>query len=356
MKSNPKQHKKVIEFVERHFPDAELRYRKNGMEYRMVCPFCDGGTFQEASFDLNVEKGACQCHRATCRWKGSIPWFVHKFLDVDYKRAEAIVSGDRATNLEELNADLGMLHRQLDMDFSTKVDSTEVENVEAWVDGSIPVVGSEMEASVRAWLEQERGYDPDGFLDRNPLYVPPQYGAMKNRVLFEVASEENRGYLAYAMSRSVQPKTLNPPGAILSRLLYNYTKVKKGKVLFICEGLFDAARILSWGFHATCIFGVNISKRQLRLIRDAECEEVCVCLDYGTEEASREVAKQVSEFMSYKLTSIIKIEREGADPDELTQSEFLSYYKKRRYVIANSEQRLRVKRAQLKKLTKSGTI
>jgi hypothetical protein len=360
LQHNEKKTKKIMEFVEAHFPDAEAHNRGRGLEYRFLCPFCEGGTTREAVFDLNPYTGACRCWRASCDWRSSVEWFVKNYLDVSYERAVEIVSGEKATSLEELQADLQVLEKQLSRRHTRSEVNPDHESLNVWVRGSKPLKGHMMEEEIRQWIQDIRGYDVEDFLDKHNIYVPPQIGRYKGRILFEVKSDGDRAYLAYAVDRSLERKTLNPSGRVLSQMLYNYDRIKNGKVLFICEGVFDSARLMSFGFYATSLFGVNVSPRQLRLLADTKAEEIAVCLDHGTESKAKDIATKIADFAPDKRVSVIRINKKhwkmgfpfekGMDPDDLSEEQFMTYFKHRLRKTKGVEDRLRIN---LKKLAKS---
>jgi|AntRauTorcE11897_2_1112592.scaffolds.fasta_scaffold02076_5 DNA primase len=363
MEQNEKRTSKIIDFVEAHFPDATAHNRGQGVEYRFLCPFCHGGNNSEAVFDLNPVTGACRCWRATCDWRSSVEWFVMHYLDVSFERAVEIVSGEKASNLEELRADLQVLEKQFERRHKRSEVEPEHESIDTWVQGSKPLKAHPLREKVESWIKDIRGYDVDTFLSQHELYIPPQMGQFKGRVLFEVKSDGDRAYLAYAVDRSLERKTLNPSGKILSQMLYNYDRVKNGKILFVCEGIFDSARLLSFEAYATSLFGVNISPRQLRLLADTKAEEIVVCLDHGTEKKARDIATKIGEFAPDKKVSILRINEKhwqmgfpfekGMDPDDLSEEQFLTYFKYRIRKSQGERDRLRIKMKKLGRMRKS---
>ena len=351
MEQNPKKIKKIKRFVEKHFPDATSKKVSGGEEYRFLCPFCRGGRTREVSFDLNPVRGACRCWRASCGWRSSIEWFVKHYLGVSYPRAVEIVGAGEAGTVEEVMADLKMLEElntnQIDEDYGSE------DVVTAWIDGATPLDESDwlIQKDVKEWIENKRGYDFEEFSSIHEIWVPPQIGAYEDRVLFSIECRNSVGYLLYAIDNRVEPKTLNPSGKVLSNMIYRWDEIKNSRVVFVCEGFFDAARLTSYGYNATCLFTTYISNRQAFLLSEMAAEEICFIFDHGVESLAREAAKLVSEYSPDKDLSVINICEEyyigdnwkdGIDPDDLTEDEFLAYYSMRSKKL-NEEQKLQSK-------------
>lgn len=360
LEQNQKKRKKIIEFVEKHFDDAKAHDRGKGFEYRFLCPFCNGGNTQERSFDLNPVTGACRCWRASCNWRSSVEWFVKHYLDVPYQRAVEIIGGEEAETPEELQKDLRVLGEQMERYHKRSDINSERDSIDVWVRGSKPLTDEHrLFSRISAWIKDERGYNVEKFLEQHNLYVPPQIGRFDGRVLFEVRSDGDRAYLAYAFNQNLERKTLNPSGKVLSQMLYNYDKVKRNRVIIVCEGIFDSARLYSYGFGATSLFGVNASPRQLRMLSDTNAEEICVALDHGTLKRAKELAMEIGEYIPDKRVSILRIDEKqwisslkfekGTDPDDLSEKQFMEYWKHRLRKASGEKDRLRIK---LKKLAR----
>lgn len=340
----------LARFIEKHFPDAEEHNRGTGTEYRFVCPFCKGGRHNEVSFDVNIDKGVTRCWRATCGYKGSAGWFLKDFLDVSYPEAERILKGESEVSLSDLKADSVLLYEEVKKRYSSVDLSLLGRKIDEWVDGAEPVGWSAGLDDVLYWLEEDRGYEPYEFLDQHSLYYPPQEGRWSGRVLFEVRSLINRAYLAYAYYPDMKPKTLNPPGAVLSKMLYNYDDAFSGDTVFICEGIFDSARLKSWGLHAVSVFGVALSPDQVYLLSKMKAKELCILLDHGAEEAALGMCETLSEYIKNKDITICQIEREKADPDDLEPDEFMEYFDKRKRRANRLDDQLVARMAKLKKM------
>jgi DNA primase len=318
------------DFLEKHFQISHAGGRGTADEIRFLCPFCHGGSSGELSFDVNLEKGVTRCWRATCGYRGSAGWFVKDVLGVDFAEAVKILDGEKDTSLSELKADTLAMFAEIEKRYSNVDFSMLGSRIDEWVVDSDPLSWSPMLDDVIDWLDNERGYDPEPFMDQHNLYVPPQQGKWEGRILFEVRSLMNRAYLAYSIWPDIKPKTINPPGAVLSKMLYNYNEAYHGETVFVCEGIFDSARLKSWGLHSVAIFGVNISIDQIYLLSKTKAKEICVLLDNGAEEAAVKVCGQLADYIKDKEITIMNITRQGADPDELEEDEFMDCFERRR--------------------------
>jgi hypothetical protein len=344
---NPIHKKNLLEFIGNHFDRREERSSSStGEEIRVYCPFCHGGPKQEFSFDINVSKGAVRCWRATCAYSASAGWFLKDFLDIPYHKAMEILEGEGVSSVDNLRLEAKHLESSLENKHRGFDLAALGETIDIWPNHCNDLDWRNGFEDVSEWIEN-RGYDPEEFMDQHRLYWPEQIGRMEGRVLFEVRTLMHRTYLAYAIYPEVQPKTLNPPGAVLSRMLYNYNSVLSSETVFVCEGIFDAARLISWGLSAVALFGVNISIDQVYLLSKLKAKEICVLLDNGADDKAVKVVQTLAEFISHKKISMATIEREGADPDELSEEEFLRYFKKRSFYLNNEKDILKQKVASL---------
>lgn len=321
--------------VEKHFQDTEMFERRTGTEIRTICPFCHGGASGEASFDINLDKGVTRCWRGTCGYSGSAAWFVKDFLSVTYPEALDILEGDGVGSISELQASLAFMEKKIEEKHEAPAENILGETIEEYITGSQPVQELDIYDDVVTWLER-RGFDPCLFLEQNTLHGVPYQGRYSGRALFEVTTLDHIAYLAYSISPEIKPKTLNPKGNVLSRMLYNYNDAADGSVIFVCEGVFDAARLKSWGLDAVAIFGLNMSVEQVYLLSKTSAKEICLMLDHGTTEKAIEIVKLISQFILNKDITVITIEKEGADPDDLTYEEVSELFSKRKR-WANSE-------------------
>lgn len=324
----------ILDFLKEHFNVVD---ESRTPEVRIFCPFCKGGRNNDFSFDVNLEKETGRCWRAKCSWRGSFAKFLVDFLKVEYREAYKILEGKPPETVDEILGLISRLKDSVDKDLETQVDSKQ-ERIDSWVKGAVRVEESSRLEEVSQWLRDERGYSPERFLEHHNLFIPPKFSRYKGRVLFEVTSNEDRAFIAYSMDKSLQPKTLNPGGQVLSRMLYNYNDAKKSKALFLCEGVLDTARLKSWGYSSMCVFGVAVSADQIRLLSRTLSKEIVVCFDNGAEKKAIEAAKKIAEYIPEKAVSIMLLKGEGEDPDDLSQERFEEYVLDRKEYIRKTEE------------------
>lgn len=318
----------VALFVEENF---EVLNEK-GDEQITVCPFCQGGQSEEVSFSINIKKGVAACWRANhCNWQGSVVALIKDFYQLDWKEAYKVAGGVAPQDVDGV---IGILDRKLSKlrpeHFNASGQLREPVSAFPTSAEHITQVDPEIMAEVCDWLYHTRGYDPDEFMEVHDLYICPE-AYFDGRVLFKILTNEHEAYIAYAYrpDKIAEKKTVNPPGEVLSRMLYNYEDAKLGRYIFITEGIFDAARLIERELYATCIFGVNISLDQVFLLYSTKADEIVVCLDEGTEKASLKVAQTLRKYINNKRISIMQLDVEGSDPDNLSEPDFERCFSKR---------------------------
>jgi len=326
----------LAKFVIKRYPDAIEKTIHGGAEYRFRCPFCGGGRTKEVSFDINIEKGTGHCWRAKCGWSGTSNWFVSQVLNISPKEAYELLAGDVEVSIEALMLEVQELQAAVQSRFNLPDEVVNINSFNAFWESSEFLSESDQEDIIEDWVIS-RGFQPDEFFQTHELFLPPDLPEWRGYVAIVVETNNAKAYLLYLydLSRlSDSPKTRNPPGDVLSSMLYNYNNIKDSdKPLFIVEGFFDAARLISWGYNAVCIFGTNLSDYQAYLISRTRCDEVCVLLDYGADDKAKLVVAKLAEQCYEKEITRVHISKPGADPDSISEEEFFSFYRKRtRYV------------------------
>lgn len=329
--------KNLEKFVLKKYPDAIRKENHMGAEYRFKCPFCQGGRSGELSFDINIEKGAAHCWRAKCGWSGTSSWFVSQILNISPKEAYDFLSGDIDVSIETLMAEVEGLQAAIQDRFSLPDEVMSANSYNAFWESSEFLFESDKEEIVCNWI-QGRGYDVDKFLQHHEVFIPPSLPDWEGYVAFVVETNISRTYLLYLYDLSrlspKNPKTRNPPGDVLSSMLYNYNNIiNSDKPLFIVEGFFDAARLISWGYNAVCTFGTNMSDYQAYLISRTKASEVCVMYDNGADKYAKKAVSKLAGHCYEKEITRLHIDKKDGDPDSITEQEFFRYYTKRtRYV------------------------
>lgn len=110
--------------------------------------------------------------------------------------------------------------------------------------------------------------------------------------------------------------------------LFNFDKLRGGKLLFICEGIIDALKIDFYtpeDIHATCIFTTSMRNEQISLLSKINelYEKVIVLLDQGVEYQSIVLSDKLS-FMSNVFLKLFTFNGKK-DAGELNQEEIVNY-------------------------------
>lgn len=328
----PRFKRNLKSWIEKNFPNAESHARKQGLEYDFICPFCHGGEHNDLSFNLNADKGVGRCWRAKCKYQSSATKIVADFSGISYDDAKEFLTGSGDYDLPTLRNDLDILKILLKNKYEP--DDLLPEILEEEVPNSMPLDDSPFKDKVVAWLSGIRGYDAEKFLSHHKIFVPPHYiERNKGRIGFTVETGDSYAYILYAveLNEKKPQKTINPYGEILSRLIYNYNHVTNKNTVFITEGVFDCARLHSWGFAATAIFGTRLQPEQAYLFSKLSAKEIVICLDNGTEDMALDMIRQLKDYVDADVQlSRMVLTKEGSDPDSITEEEFLLAYGRRR--------------------------
>jgi hypothetical protein len=332
-------------------PPFDLVKKSRYPEIRTYCPFCLGGADHkdrdfDFSFDINVEEGVCRCWRASCQWADSIETLVMEMYGVEYQKAKEILYGDFDDDLEKLKFSV----KSIEKPTLVERDSQDFESLP---DGIEKICSFNLDRDLAEWIS-ERGYEPRSFVRTHNLYYPPSYrDKFEGRVLFGVNTLDRRSYLAYSY-KGVEPKTLNPSGQTLSRMLFNYEELRFNKpdFVFITEGVFDACRLIQFGLKAVCVFGVHPSEVQCELLSNLEADEYAICFDNGAYDKMLDFKEKLMPFLNDCRVSIVDINEkdyigddffEGMDPDDLNKKQFRHFFKNRRVFRKNSVKKLKGK-------------
>lgn len=329
--------KKVLQWLQEEFDAKPDQSKKN--EFYFHCPFCDKKK-QHKDYAFNLEKMKGHCWRGfspECESGHNIFSLVALYYDIEYRKACVFVDKNlqignkialfkkklRGLNEEiiDLSSDYGNVHWDIPR-----------ESIEIWKEES------KNGRRCMKWLLKERKIPPEVIYMLKPVTLIDGYEGRRwsrhvGRVFFPVISDDNRGWLSYFVGKPGKndKKTLNPPGSILSNMLFLYDNYRRStEPVLICEGIFDALRMFIFGYNAVAVFGTNISDAQISLLNQLPSEEVVVCLDADASEThfdkkkgvwtskTLRLAKVLSESF-FKKVSFMKLK--FGDPDEQTFSD-----------------------------------
>jgi len=133
------------------------------------------------------------------------------------------------------------------------------------------------------------------------VIVPLEVGFAARSALSEVMTRVIRGR---------DERYLYPLGLPIKKLMFNFQK--HAKILILVEGVFDALRLISYGFEATAMFGAKISYEQVKRLCEADAVEVVLAYD-GDEAGERASLKAYNLLSPYFKVRHIQFP-EGRDP------------------------------------------
>lgn len=306
---------------------GKILQRPSGRELVFVCPFCQSPR-TNPSFHFNVDKGIGHCWRENhCGWKGNYFKFFNDYEGFDESEVCEMLDISEPDEID-------LLIKEFDKLLNTKKTIIREELDYHHLVGAIEIVPTNIHLypDVIEWLE-DREYDPIEFCKVHNMYYPPQIGDYKNRVMFKICNDKDKTYLNYSMDRKNFIKTINAKDSDFSKYLYNYENAKDSDVVFIVEGLFDTARVLTFDLginhSSVSLLGVNLTTQKLVRLQKLKAKEVVICLDNGVEEKAWKMFLNLGKMIP-KQVSLMNITQKGADPDSLTEKEFKFYYEKRR--------------------------
>ena len=167
--------------------------------------------------------------------------------------------------------------------------------------------------------------------------------AYRGRLMFVIKTLNSKAWLAYAMNKDMQPKTLNPRGNILSYMLggYNFF-VDSEKPLLVVEGMFDLFRCILRGYNAVCSFSDKLSVRQVALLNKTKTSQIVLCYDsdlkgYGWKGMWKMVQRYRGAFskpvsMMCMQRMVVDGHQINTDPDNISAESFKQAYQQRRFV------------------------
>lgn len=299
------------------------------------CPFCDPFK-KHHDFTFNIEKLQGSCWRGAspkCDHGFNIYSLIAEFYGIDYEKAREFVESnfvDADTIRRVRRLITGLLEKGNRM-----IPSLGYEFASEWPPTQSLVEPASPGAQVaREWLLNTRKMPPEIIEMIGPRYLGQvadgHWRVYSDRVFFPISSAGSSAWLAYRVGNDdSRPKTMNPPGAVLSKLMFLYDfYTESPNPVLICEGLFDALRLFVYGANATCVFGTNISDIQIDMLNRLPCQEVVVCLD-GDDAGRTRTPAMVEKLLDFYLGQVSVMSLEHGDPDELSFSDYERLYNQR---------------------------
>lgn len=285
---------------------------RGGYEFHTICPFC-----QKRRFSVNLDTGISKCWSAKCSFHGKggkFAWFVSVLRGVSMKEAEEIIA--KEVNVGEILEDIyarnertvqtatSQLHDEFRVELpDEKRTNSEDKMLMRWL----------TQGRHSPWTKNEATY----ILDHFPIYRSQTRG-FQDRAVFEITSLNRRAYLGYTTRSDSFLKTINPPNAVLSKMLFNYNEIKDSEeILYVCEGIFSALRVIATGRSAVCTFGVALSIHQALLLDHCASKDIVFLYDNDAAVQAQRNAEYMAKYFTNKRYSWHAIKEDGKDPDDL---------------------------------------
>jgi len=311
-------------------------------------PFCEAEDKGHWDYTINVKKRLMNCWRGfdpRCESGHSVLTLISLYYDIPFTQAKEFIrknfrGEDSLLRLKKRLKNLGEERTLEDEESNESIILTIPHETESIIDSK-----SKGAKKALKWLIEERKI-PIEFIEMiEPRYLgndsDRRWAKYRDRIFFPVSSSGNEAWLAYSTrkkSTKERPKTMNPPGRILSCMFFLYDFYKdSNRPIILNEGLFDSWRLMLFGYNALAGFGTTVSPEQIQLLNALPAREVVVCYDPDasklrknkkgkwTSRANR-VAKLLNEHY-FGDVSVMKLTRE--DPDRSTYNEIKISYKNR---------------------------
>lgn len=257
-----------LKFLSNHNIEYVTRGRNVGRGYIAVhCPFC-GSSDPSQHLNIKLRGKGWRCWRDPTHRGMSATYLVAALLNCPQEQAAALVGEDIEVT-------------PTDDDFMADLRKMVGEEVASRAPVRLPPGARHLNTNAASadvfWMYLcDRGYPQVGV-----GWVADQYdlhyafmGNFRYRLIIPIKDE--KGCLVSFTARSIiknEPvRYRSPPGAgpAQSLLGMDWLKDKRGRLLVVCEGPFDAMRITylghAEGIYATCLFGLNISLMQVELL------------------------------------------------------------------------------------------
>ena len=268
----------------------------SGCEYKMPCINAwqhDGGTDDNPSFYVNVEKKVAYCQ--TCGYSlsevGFTQWLLGDDIDDFTIKAMTLKSSIKKAQCADL-------FLQESEEFTMMPPST-------------------------PWIEDYRGINGEFLSMLGARYC--KVGRYENRIILPIyVNHRLRGFDSRALGDE-KPKYLRSKGFdAVNEGLYplDFVTEMQPSYVILCEGIFDSLKANSLGFPALCIFGTQFSMQKLALVLGTGAQEIVLMLDNDEAgiKATNKIAAMLKEWMpTYIACRDLMVD--GKDLGDMTATE-----------------------------------
>jgi hypothetical protein len=306
------------EAIRKKFGKVKKTRGRNGVEYRVCCPFCPT---PDDKYHLYInpeyQGGSFNCYR--CKKRGRGAGSMEELLGVI-----GVVNIRQQLPKKELPQEIpppGSMRNltELDAEHPAIIYLTKIRKR--------PFDPEELSRSYGVmYCEQGRRFGSGDFMfdTTNTLVFPVwMWGKLvgwQARLLYDPDKMDDGQCAALGFLQDKAGKWLRPPkyftspGMEKGRILYNWDVARTCSPIVVTEGVFDAMAV---GPAGVAIFGKGVSELQERILK-TYCENVVIMLDPGdAREESRRLLRRLA-----LATSVLEVELKGEkDPGDTSTDE-----------------------------------
>jgi len=328
----------IKDYLMAHFPDGQFTH--NG-QFVATCPRCEAsGLDGKSKFYYDIAKFKGLCHRCYALTDGggfsTIAGLIMFAEGINYVtavqklRAVAVVDTSNAAILSQIQKYKNTIAAESD------VDDFEIAPIKI----DIPLKRPAPKRIVSKMFNNRKPPMTYNITKLFPVYVS---GAkfLADRIVFEIVTNKEYAWLAYAVLKGIVPKTKNPVGGILHNMLGGYNLFKKDKKpLLVVEGIFDMFRCLLRGYNVVCTFGYKLSARQVVLLNRTRASEIVLCYDNDITGVGWKAMWKMYKIWRTTFTKPLSLifmpsmysghKRINTDPDSISKRKFAIGFEKRK--------------------------
>lgn len=334
-----------LETVLKHYNIEYKPYRtKNGREFMCLCPFHDDST---PSFGIQEKNGVYNCF--VCGGGDFVK--LIKNLENLNSTKEAIAFARRQVGIDETVDVFSIVKNSTFQFYEQHTENDEDEQLkEVVLPPSEPAEKYFHIVKKRVCMEDVKKYGMRYCVDDRVFHdrlIIPVY--LQNKLVTFAARDMSGKSDIWAKVKAIMKtknlskqdkqkiidkylykKILYPFGTPMSKLFFNWDEaIKNKKEVFICEGIFDALRIIKFGYNVVALLSCHLnSYKTKQLVQNFE--RIYIALDNdnkidingkksnpGQEAAQKIMHEYLTDIQVFNL-----VLPEGKDPDDCTKDEF----------------------------------
>lgn len=270
--------------------------KQTGDNIMLTCPFHSNGNEKKPSCGININSGLFNCF--TCHESGTIEVFVSKCFKHDD------------------NGEYGKKWL-LDLFYDSIYENRQGLDIKERKTYIQPNYVSEEELDKYRWYHKymwKRRLTPElvDFFD---------IGYDKNTDTITIPVNDISGNCVFIARRSVKGKFFNYPKNV-DKPVFALDKCYNSKTIYVCESVFNATTIWSYGLKAVALLGTGTSY-QMKLFKKNTARKYIIALD-GDPAGDRGRERIFKELKDYAKISYLQMPRDGRDINDLTKEEFFN--------------------------------